>query len=213
MQLVSLPVSPFAARVRIAIHAKSLDVEVVAPPPDWPRSASFLRLNPLGRIPVLVTDDGDAIQESSVILEYLDERFPDSRRLMPALPELRSAARLFVRICDLYLMPPMIALAQECSVEAARRHAADLLSGLDVLEQLLPEDRGYSVPDSLTLADCALAPVLFAARVTGGRLGLDLLEGRHGVQQYEARLKEDPSVAGVIGEMEAGLREMSQRRG
>lgn len=36
MQLISLPVSPFAARVRLAIYAKALPVEIVPPPAGWP---------------------------------------------------------------------------------------------------------------------------------------------------------------------------------
>ena len=56
MQLISLPVSPFAARVRIALYAKELDVTVVSPPAGWPLSRHSL--GPIGRVPVLICDDG-----------------------------------------------------------------------------------------------------------------------------------------------------------
>src|SRR5688500_20279647 len=83
MQLISLPVSPFAARVRIGIYAKGLDVEVASPPAGWPTSRQFRDINPTGRIPVLLLDDGTAIHESSVILEYNEEQFADARPLLP----------------------------------------------------------------------------------------------------------------------------------
>jgi hypothetical protein len=54
MRLISLPVSPFAARVRIAIYAKELNIEVAPPPAGWPASRQFRELNPTGRIPLLV---------------------------------------------------------------------------------------------------------------------------------------------------------------
>lgn len=210
MQLVSLPASPFAARVRIASYAKGLDIEMTPPPENWPKSASFLRLNPVGRVPVLITDDGEAIQESSVILEYLEERFPGSRSLMPATAEGRAAVRLLVRVCDLYLMPPMVALARESDADRARERVAELVSSLDILERLLPNGQRYAAGDALTFADCALAPVLFAVSVTGERLQLKFLEGRASLQHYERRVKEDKWVGKVIREMDDGLRALPQ---
>ncbi len=56
MDLISLPVSPFAARVRIAIYAKDLPVNIVPPPSGWPDSRQFRDLNPTGRVPVLLDD-------------------------------------------------------------------------------------------------------------------------------------------------------------
>src|SRR5258708_7476498 len=110
MQLISLPVSPFAGRVRIAIYAKELDVVIVPPPTGWPYVA-HRRIGPIDRVPVLLCDD-DVIPESQVILEYLEERFPDAVRLLPPIARERARARLIARVVDLYVMPPLVLLAR-----------------------------------------------------------------------------------------------------
>jgi glutathione S-transferase len=203
MDLISLPVSPFAARVRIAIYAKDAPVSIVPPPAGWPNSRQFRDLNPTGRVPVLLDDRG-ALWESSVLLEYLEERFP-SPSLMPVDVFDRATARLLVQHVDLYLMPPVVALADPRTDSAgARRAVEDLLNGLQMIDDLLEGPR-YALGDQLTLADCALAPALFAVAVTADRLGLDLLEPGSPLDTYARMSREDPHIDRVIGEMEEGL--------
>jgi glutathione S-transferase len=75
MLLRSSPLSPFARKVRMAIlHLDLADkVEIVAADTNNPDDA-LRRDNPLGKIPILVTEDGRAVYDSPVILEYLDHR-------------------------------------------------------------------------------------------------------------------------------------------
>lgn len=204
MELISLPVSPFAARVRIALRAKGLDVEIVPPPAGWPNNPQYRDISPMGRVPVLILDDGEAIWESAVILEALEDLLPDALPLLPRDPLARARARLLVRHADNYLMPPMVALARQQGEAETRRLLEDLIDALSVLERLLERGR-YAVGDELTIADCALAPVLFAARVTGDRLGLDLADGLPAVTSYAASIADDDHVAAVLAEMEEGL--------
>lgn len=205
MQLISLPVSPFAARVRIAIYAKGLPIEVVPPPAGWPQNAQFRDVSPTGRIPVLLDDRG-AIWESAVLLEFLEERFPEAPPLLPSDAYERARARLLVRHVDMYLMPAMVALAQPRTDAAGPRRAVDeLVNGITMLNQFLPGAQ-YAVCGQLSLADCALAPALFAVGVTGHRLGIDLIEAAPAVADYARFAPQDPHVARVLAEMEAGLR-------
>ena len=203
MRLISLPVSPFAGRVRIAIRAKGLDVEIVPPPPAWPTHPGFRDLSPAGRVPVLILDDGGTIADSVVILEFLEEAAPE-RRLLPRAPLDRASVRFLVRHADLALMPPMTALARPKPAGEARRQVEQLVDALEVLERLVDGER-YLVGDELTLADCALAPVLFAAQVTGERLGMDLIAGLPRVGAYRDAIAKDESVAVVLDEMRDGL--------
>lgn len=207
MQLISLPVSPFAARVRIALHAKGLEADIVPPPAGWPNNRQYRDISPMGRVPVLILEDGEAIWESAVILETLEELFPETTPLLPREVLDRARARLLVRHADLYLMPPMVALANQPDPQAARRLVEDLIDALTVLDGLL-DGGGYAVGQALSFADCALAPVLFAARVTGERLGVDLAVGLPAVTAYAASVGEDPHVAAVLAEMEDGLRRL-----
>lgn len=208
MDLISLPVSPFAARVRIAIYAKNAPISIVPPPAGWPHSRQFRDLNPTGRVPVLLDDRG-ALWESSVLLEYLEERFPNPS-LMPVDIFDRATARLLVQHVDLYLMPPVVALADpRTDSPGARRAVEDLLNGLQMIDGLLEGPR-YALGDQLTLADCALAPALFAVAVTADRLGLDLLEPGSPLDTYGQLSREDPHIDRVIGEMEEGLRRLTR---
>lgn len=209
MDLISLPVSPFAARVRIAIYAKGLPIDLVPPPANWRESRHFRDLSPTGRIPVLLDRRGP-IWESAVLLEYLEERFPEAPSLMPVDVFDRARARLLVRHVDQYLMPAMVVLAQpRTDAASARRTVEELLGGVALLEELLKGPQ-YAICDHLTIADCALAPALFAIRVTAQRLGMDLIEPASAIDTYARRSRQDPHVDRVIEEMEQGLRQLVQ---
>jgi glutathione S-transferase len=75
MLLRSAPASPFARKVRMAVlHLGLADkVEIVAAETSNPDDV-LRQENPLGKLPVLITEDGKAIYDSPVILEYLDHR-------------------------------------------------------------------------------------------------------------------------------------------
>ena len=204
MQLISLPVSPFAARVRIAIYAKGLDVAIEPPPAGWPSNPQFRDISPTGRVPALILDDGTALWESAVILETLEELFPEATPLLGSDVLARAQARLLVAHADHYLMPPMIALAAGPDEQETRRLMGRLDEALTILDDLV--DGGpYAVGEALSLGDCALAPVLFAAKVTGQRLGFDLLTSTPNVARYAATIADDEHVARVLVEMEDGL--------
>jgi glutathione S-transferase len=210
MHLISLPVSPFAARVRIAIYAKKLKIEIAPPPTGWPTDRKFRDVNPTGRIPVLVLGDGRVIQESAVIVEFLEERFPETRRLLPSDLYEKAKARLLVRVADLYLMPPMASLARPRTDQRQTAGLAEeLMESFTTLDKLL-DGQTYAVGNQLSLADCALAPVFFAAKITGGRLGTDLIEAAPRVAQYADFLRHDEHVARVLAEMDHGLRQLTQ---
>jgi glutathione S-transferase len=207
MRLINLPVSPFAARVRIAIYAKDLDIELVAPPPGWPKAHASM--GPLGRVPVLICDDG-LILESQVILEYLEEIFPDAPPLLPRTPEERAHVRLIARVVDLYLMPPLVSLANDRNDEGRRRSLIRATSeALSVVDDLI-EANPYAAGESLTLADCALVPALFAARVTGERHGFAVLTPHETLKRYAAAVEQHKDTGRVLLEMTEGLRELEQ---
>ena len=65
--------SPYARKARIIIHELGLGARVEAVAITLPADAKFRAVNPLGKIPALVLDDGSVIYDSPVICEYLDE--------------------------------------------------------------------------------------------------------------------------------------------
>lgn len=213
MRLYDLDHSPFAARVRMALYAKGLTA-ALAPPPGGARSAEYRAINPLGLVPALLLDDGTVIPESEIIVEYLEDRYP-SPPLRPAAPEERARARLLARLADEYLAPPLKELFGAAKAgggperAAAHRDAAD--RALAHIERNLgggTHAAAYAVGDRLTMADCALAPLLFFA-ARAARMHPALFPGgdpfaRHPrLAAYWRSIARDPIAARVLAELEA----------
>jgi glutathione S-transferase len=73
MQLFYSPNSPYARKARIIIHELDLTSRVEEMIVSLPADAKFRAVNPLGKIPALLLDDGSVIYDSPVICEYLDD--------------------------------------------------------------------------------------------------------------------------------------------
>ncbi|MEO2175413.1 MAG: glutathione S-transferase family protein, partial [bacterium] len=86
MILYTGDLSPYSAKVRMQIYAMGLtDIEFDLPVAEF-FSGNFIKKSPIGRIPVLVVDEG-IIPESEVIAEYLDELYPEKSMLGNTLKE------------------------------------------------------------------------------------------------------------------------------
>jgi len=100
MILRSAPASPFARKVRIAAAVLGLDRDIKIEPAETVDPADSLRRqNPLGKIPTLILDDGTALYDSRVILEYLDYR-AGGGKIIPKEPNARFAALCQQALCD-----------------------------------------------------------------------------------------------------------------
>jgi glutathione S-transferase len=169
VRLYDAPACPFCARVRIALAEKGLDVDSVeidlSNRPPW-----LYGLNPSGRVPVL--DDGFVLPESAVIMEYLEERYPEPA-LLPADPAARAEARLAVFRFDELLGADYYAFR--------RGEPSELPSRLDAL------------PAGLSLfSDIAFAPWVIRAR---DRYGAELPPR---LEPWLATLAERPSFAAEL---------------
>ncbi|MEL6997897.1 MAG: glutathione S-transferase family protein [Pseudomonadota bacterium] len=76
LRLFHLPLSPFCRKVRLVLSEKRQQVDLVEERP-WEGRLDFLRMNPAGKVPVLVTEDGNVLSESRAITAYLEEAFPE----------------------------------------------------------------------------------------------------------------------------------------
>jgi len=100
MILRSAPASPFARKVRIAASLLGLASKIEVQAADANDAADTLRKqNPLGKLPVLVLDDGTALYDSRVILEYLDD-VAGGGRIVPREAKARFAALTLQALCD-----------------------------------------------------------------------------------------------------------------
>lgn len=207
MRLYSENYSPFSAPVRIAIYAKALDIEIVAPPGGL-RSAQYHMINPLGTIPCLMLDDDTRLPESSAIMEYLEEKFPEPP-LLPARPEDRAQVRLLQRVGELHITTQTVELAQLPDAinrdETAANRLTRIVRGLAALQNILSGD-DFAVGASLTLADCQLAPALFGVpRVAGAFMNRDLIGAYPKVARYIETSRRHKAVTRVLDEMSAAL--------
>jgi glutathione S-transferase len=94
------PSSPFVRKVRIAASLLGFDSEVKLERADTMDPNDAVRkINPLGKIPVLVLEDGSAIYDSRVILDYLDER-AGGGKIVPRDAKRRLEALRLQALCD-----------------------------------------------------------------------------------------------------------------
>ena len=98
MRLFGTPGSPYVRKVRIVLEEKRISHEYIVERASAPGSR-VPQFNPLGKIPVLVLDDGRAIYDSPVIVEYLDA-LADGPRLIPDALDERIEVRRWEALAD-----------------------------------------------------------------------------------------------------------------
>lgn len=110
LTLYTHPMSPCAQKVRIVLTEKDLEWEKrhVDLPGKENLKPEYLKLNPLGVVPTLVDDDLPVI-ESSIICEYLDDKFPEPS-LKPEDPYQRAKMRFWMKHIDIKVHPSCGAL-------------------------------------------------------------------------------------------------------
>jgi maleylpyruvate isomerase len=206
MKLYDAAISSAAARVRIALALKGLDVERV--PVEIlgagaeNRRPAYLDVNPQGLVPALLTDEGVLLTQSLAIVEYLDETVPQPPLLPPD-----AVTRAWVRAFVLAVLAETHAVAtprvinhlsslpgfDETTAPAWRRHWTE--AGLDALDALLA--RRHALAPSRFCAGAApgLADVfLFPQALNAGRVGLPLARWPH-VEAIVMRLADLPAFA------------------
>jgi len=211
MKLYSLDLSPFAARVRAAIYSKGLKVEIIKPDADWLNSLEYRRLNPLVRVPLLVLEDGSPLPESSVIVEYLEDAYPEPS-LRPKYPKELARVRFITHVAEHYVLPNVYGLFYAIDTKhrdehAISAHLAKLERSLDQLNDLL-QPGAYAFGDRVTTADIWLTPLRFSLEGLMRFWGrTDLLDGYRALIAYADVARGDPHLGRVWNEMEEGYKE------
>jgi len=161
------------------------------------KEPEFLKLNPYGKIPVLV-DDGKVLFESCIINEYLDEKYP-SPPLMPRDPYLRGRGRVLIDYALNYAHAPYWDLRGEMRKPEAERdlNVVDdrrraLRELLQYLEQALGEQQFFLGDFGLT--DIAIAPRLLRAETYGALPAPSLPR----LSAWLERMKARPSVQAIL---------------
>jgi glutathione S-transferase len=177
---------PYCARARIVLAEKGIEFETVeidlSDRPAW-----LYDKNPTGRVPVIEEDDGRPLPESAVIMEFLEERYPEPP-LLPPDPADRAFVRLLI-FRDHELTDPYYAVRR--GEDGAAEQLDSALAKLDV--QLYEQDHLGGA--EYGLADIALVPWVLRAR---DMLGVNL-NGYPSLGAWLDRLEERPAVAAEAG--------------
>jgi glutathione S-transferase len=163
MKLIASPTSPYARKVRIALAEKKIEFTLVDDSP-WSPDSTVPGLNPLGKVPVLVLDDGATLYDSRVIVEYLDTVSPVSR-LIPEPSRQRIAVKRWEALAD-GVCDAAVAIILERK-RPARQQSADAIGWQrQKVERGLAEfarelgDKPWCSGDSYSLADIAVGCAL-----------------------------------------------------
>jgi glutathione S-transferase len=158
MKLLGSPASPYTRKVRIVLAEKRIDCEIErvdVQPVENPVNAH----NPLGKIPTLVLDDGTALFDSRVIVEFLDNASPIAR-LIPEDNRERVAVRRWEALADGVLDAGILIRYESLRPENERspawtaKQAARMRRGLVQMQSDLGE-KPWCQGDRYTLADIA----------------------------------------------------------
>lgn len=163
MKLIGSHSSPFARKVRVVLAEKRIEYEFVIEIPSNPDSR-VPQYNPLGKIPVLVTDDGTNLFDSRVIVEYLDSISPVTR-LIPEPARQRIQVRRWEALAD-GILDACVVLVQEGRRPAELQSAAVVARQTGKIERALATaatelaDRNWCAGESYSLADIAVGCAL-----------------------------------------------------
>jgi len=220
MKLYSWDLSPYAARVRMQIYAKGL-TDITTEQTSFLLTQKLYEERPLSRIPSLEID-GDAIPESAVIAEYLEEIHPEPS-LLGSTPRDNAHIRTLARIGDVYLMNTAFMLAVQTRALAAETPvptgidsivallSGQLVSSIRTLDRMIGRD-GFACLGRLTLADCALVPALsFVQHMLLNRGLADPIAASAHVAAYRAAIQEQEPAARVLAELDRGREERREQ--
>ncbi|MER8951581.1 glutathione S-transferase family protein [Mesorhizobium sp. M0833] len=197
------PLASFCWKPLIALYENGTPfTSVVVDLGNEQSRAAFLKLWPLGKMPVLRDEALDrTVPESTIVIEYLNAYYPGPVELIPADFDLARQTRLADRFYDFYVQEPMQKIVGDrlrpegktdpFGVEQAR---TQLRSSYAIIEQDM-QSRTWAVGASFTMADCAAAPALFYANKVE-----PFGDEYPAVRRYHDRLLQRPSVARVIEE-------------
>lgn len=163
MKLLYSPTSPYARKVRVVAAEKRIEIEmlkVVLSDPDCP----VIEYNPLGKIPVLILDDGESLFDSRVIVEYLDNRTPLAR-LIPQENSAKVWVRRWEALADGVCDAVVLAIQESRRAENLRdpavieKQMGKVQRGLNQLNNELGENK-WCVDETFSLGDIALGCML-----------------------------------------------------
>jgi len=188
----------YSHRVKIALAEKGVSFDIVYVDPENPPE-DFLDLNPYGNLPTLVDRDL-MINQSNIIMEYLDERFPHPP-LLPVYPVAKAKSRLMMHRIekDWYSLIQAIEAGGDEAESARESFLSQLIALIPVFSEM-----PYFLSQEFSLVDCTIAPVLWRLP----EYGITLPEKASAIGDYAERVFARNSFQGSLSEAEREIREL-----
>ena len=213
LTLAGFSVSNYHNKVKLALYEKGIAFDEQL---NWAsKDEETLCCSPLGKVPFLKTDQG-ALCESQVILEYLEDAFPENP-LLPADPWQRAKVRELIAFMELHLelvarrLYPQAFFGGKVSESLIERTRPELERNVAAFARLA-RFSPFVAGERFTLADCAAYVHLPLVSMTSRAIwGEDLIAGLP-VRDYLKRMRERPAVQRVDAERKANAELMARER-
>ena len=197
LKLISHKLCPYVQRAVIALTEKGVPFERIdidlANKPDW-----FLKLSPLGKVPVLVVMHQGrevALFESSVICEYIEEVFPETK-LHPQDPLRRAEHRAWMEFGSA-ILADLWGLETTTDPQLFESKRQAIAAKFARVEAALG-DGPFFAGDRFSLVDAVFAPIFRYFDVFDGLADLAIFADTPKVRTWRAQLAKRPSVRGAV---------------
>ncbi|HIC33879.1 MAG TPA: stringent starvation protein A [Gammaproteobacteria bacterium] len=201
MTLFSDPRDHYSHRVRMVLCEKGVAVDVVDVDPTQ-RPEDLSEINPYGTLPTLL-DRELVLYKSTVIMEYLDERFPHPP-LLPVYPVARAQCRLLMHRIELDWSKRVDVLlagrGRETAMDKARKELRESLAAIAPVFA----DRPFFMNEEFTLVDCFVAPILWRLNALDLKMSARQLKP---MQRYMNDMFERDTFQESLTEAEVDMRE------
>ena len=158
MTLFSDPRDHYSHRARMVLCEKGVSVDIVDVDPD-DRPEELRQINPYNTLPTLLDRDL-VLYQSTVIMEYLDERFPHPP-LLPVYPVARAQSKLLMHRIEKDWSSAvdflMSGKGKESLIDKTRSELRESLAGIAPIF----DDRKFFMNEEFSLVDCCVAPILW----------------------------------------------------
>ena len=193
LKLIGAHISPFVRKVRAVLAEKNLSYEH-DPMAPFDVSDEYKRMNPLGKVPVLLVDDDIVLFESSVIAEYIDEVSGSGLLATEPLEKARQRSWIEFASSTLANIAQLYNAASESDFANARR---SLASKIHTLEATISSGNFFSGAD-FSLVDAAFAPVFRYFDVIEALTASDFFKDLPKLRKWRTNLAARPSVQGAV---------------
>jgi glutathione S-transferase len=208
LKLYGFATSNYFSIIKHALLAKGIDHEEIQIYPN--QEKDYLQKSPMGKVPCIETEFG-CLSETSVILDYLEETYPQPTPLYPDSPYDRARVRQVMKIAELYLeLParshlPELLLNQPRSEESFTRAKPIMEKALATLESLCSASP-YFCGKQLTYADLFVHYAMVIGKLAGQSIyDWDILQCHEKLQNWHEFMTQDPIAQQIDQSSKAGM--------